>query len=111
MLSITPSYAFENGFYQRFLNSFLASLKRVELIVADETGFVPLHKESAELPCHVIADCYERRSLIITSSLEFSQWNTDFGDNRLIYHSNIVIASGESCRLTQSMNRQMAGIH
>lgn len=99
------------------LNSFQENLKRVELIVVDEIGFVPLHKESAELLFQVISDCYERRSLIITSNLEFSQWNTVFGDNRLtaalidrlIHHSHIMIFSGESYRLTQSMNRQRAG--
>ena len=55
-----------------------------------------------------------RKSLIITSNLEFSQWNTVFGDNRLtaalidrlIHHSHIVIFSGESYRLKQSMMRQ-----
>ena len=100
------------------LNSFLENLKRVELIVVDEIGFVPLHKDAAELLFQVISDCYERRSLIITSNLEFSQWNTVFGDNRLtaalidrlIHHSHIVIFSGESYRLTQSMNRQRPGI-
>mgnify|MGYP001510583904 CR=1 FL=1 len=88
--------------------------KNVELIVIDEIGFVPLHKDAAELLFQVISDCYERKSLIITSNLEFSQWNTVFGDNRLtaalvdrlIHHSHIVIFSGESYRLTQSMQRQ-----
>ena len=100
------------------LNSFLENLRRVELIVVDEIGFVPLHKDAAELLFQVISDCYERRSLIITSNLEFSQWNTVFGDNRLtaalidrlIRHSHIVIFSGESYHLTQSMNRQRPGI-
>lgn len=98
------------------LNGFLAGLKKVELIVIDEVGFVPLHKDAAELLFQVISDCYERKSMIITSNLEFSQWNTVFGDNRLtaalvdrlIHHSHIVIFSGESYRLTQSMNRQRA---
>lgn len=80
----------------------------------DEIGFVPLHKDAAELLFQVISDCYERKSLIITSNLEFSPWNTVLGDNRLtaalvdrlIHHSHIVIFSGESYRLTQSMNRQ-----
>lgn len=98
------------------LNSYMASIKKTELIVIDEVGFIPLHKESAELLFQVISDCYERRSLIITSNLEFSQWNTVFGDNRLtaalidrlIHHSHIVIFSGESYRLTQSMRRQRA---
>ncbi len=96
------------------LNNYLSTLKKVELIVIDEIGFVPLHKDAAELLFQVISDCYERKSLIITSNLEFSQWNTVFGDNRLtaalvdrlIHHSHIVIFSGESYRLTQSMQRQ-----
>lgn len=97
------------------LNNFLGSLKKVELVVIDEVGFIPLHKEAAELIFQVISDCYERRSLIITSNLEFSVWNTVFGDNRLtaalidrlIHHSHIVIFSGESFRLAQSMKRQL----
>jgi DNA replication protein DnaC len=96
------------------LNNFIGTLKRVDLIVIDEIGFVPLHKDAAELLFQVISDCYERRSLIITSNLEFSQWNTVFGDNRLtaalvdrlIHHSHILIFSGESYRLTQSMMMQ-----
>ena len=96
------------------INTFLTGIKRTELIVLDEVGFVPLHKEGAELLFQVISDCYERRSLIITSNLEFSQWNTVFGDNRLtaalidrlIHHSHIIIFSGESYRLTQSLMRQ-----
>ena len=99
------------------LNNFLGTLKKTELIVVDEIGFVPLHKDAAELLFQVISDCYERKSLIITSNLEFSQWNTVFGDNRLtaalvdrlIHHSHIVIFSGESYRLTQSLRRQRAG--
>ncbi|MGE5496411.1 MAG: ATP-binding protein [Burkholderiales bacterium] len=54
--------------------------------------------------------------MIITSNLEFSGWNTVFGENRLtaalidrlIHHSHIVIFTGESYRLTQSMQRQQA---
>ena len=96
------------------LNTFLSGLKKVELIVIDEIGFVPLHKDATELLFQVISDSYERRSLIITSNLEFSQWNSVFGDNRLtaalidrlVHHSHIVIFSGESYRLKQSMMRQ-----
>ncbi|NLL78494.1 MAG: ATP-binding protein [Clostridiales bacterium] len=96
------------------LNSFMKTLKKAELIVIDEIGFVPLHKEASELLFQVISECYERKSLIITSNLEFSQWNSVFGDNRLtaalidrlIHHSHIVIFSGPSYRLTQSMLRQ-----
>lgn len=96
------------------LNSFMTSLKKVEVIVIDELGFIPLHKDAAQLMFQVISECYERKSLIITSNLEFSGWNTVIGDNRLtaalidrlVHHSHIVIFSGESYRLQQSMKRQ-----
>lgn len=96
------------------LNSFMTSLKKVELIVIDELGFVPLHKDAAQLMFQVISDCYERKSLIITSNLEFSGWNTVLGDNRLtaalidrlVHHSHILVFTGESYRLQQSIRRQ-----
>lgn len=98
------------------INSFLNGLKTVKLLVIDEIGFVPMHKDGAELLFQVISDCYERRSLIITSNLEFSQWNTVFGDNRLtaalidrlVHHSHILVFSGESFRLRQSKRRQQS---
>lgn len=95
------------------LGFFLKSLKSAELMIVDEIGFVPLHKEAAELLFTVLSDCYERKSLIITSNLEFSAWNSVFGDNRLtaalidrlIHHSHILIFSGESYRLSQSIKK------
>ena len=54
------------------INAFLGTLRKAESLVIDEIGFVPLHKDAAELLFQVISDCYERKSLIITSNLEFS---------------------------------------
>lgn len=93
--------------------AFIKSLQKLELLVIDEIGFVPLHAEAAELFYQVIADCYERRSIIVTTNLEFSHWNTVFIGkkvtaaiiDRLVHHSHILIFSGESYRLAQSMKR------
>ena len=99
------------------LASFMASLRRVELLVLDEIGFVTLHKEASELLFQIVSDCYEQKSLIITSNLEFSQWNTVFGNDkltaamidRLIHHSHILVFSGPGHRLEESMKRQRRG--
>jgi len=99
------------------LTSFMNSLRKVELLVLDEIGFVTLHKEAAELLFQVVSDCYEQKSLIITSNLEFSQWNTVFGNDkltaamidRLIHHSHILVFSGPGHRLEESMKRQKGG--
>jgi len=99
------------------LTGFTTSLRKVELLVLDEIGFITLHKEASELLFQVVSDCYEQKSLIITSNLEFSQWNTVFGNDkltaamidRLIHHSHILVFSGPSHRLEESMRRQKGG--
>jgi DNA replication protein DnaC len=99
------------------LNAFLKSLKKVELLVIDELGFISLHKEASELLFQVVSECYEQRSLIITTNIEFSQWNTTLGDNkltaalidRLIHHSHILVFTGASHRLEESVKRQRGG--
>ena len=99
------------------LTNFMSSLRRVELLVLDEIGFITLHKEASELLFQVVSECYEQKSLIITSNLEFSQWNSVFGDNkltnalvdRLIHHSHIVVFSGPGHRLEESIQRQRRG--
>ena len=99
------------------VSGIMATLRKVELLVLDEVGFIPLHKEAAELLFQVVSECYEQKSLIITSNLEFSQWNTVFGDSkltaalidRLIHHSHIIVFSGPSHRLEESMKRQKGG--
>jgi len=80
----------------------------------DEIGFVTLHKEASELLFQIVSECYEQKSLIITSNLEFAQWNTVFGNDkltaamidRLIHHSHILVFSGPGHRLEESMKRQ-----
>jgi len=100
------------------LVNFMNSLRKVELLVLDEIGFITLHKEASELLFQVVSDCYEQKSLIITSNLEFAQWNTVFGNDkltaamidRLIHHSHILVFSGPSHRLEESMQRQKRGV-
>jgi DNA replication protein DnaC len=99
------------------LASFITSMRKVELMVLDEIGFITLHKEASELLFQVVSDCYEQKSLIFTSNLEFAQWNTVFGHDkltaamisRLIHHSHIVVFSGPDHRLEDSMKRQRKG--
>jgi DNA replication protein DnaC len=99
------------------LTNFMNSLHKVELLVLDEVGFITLHKEASELLFQVVSDCYEQKSLIITSNMEFSQWNSIFGNDkltaamidRLIHHSHILVFSGTSHRLEESMKRQKKG--
>ncbi|RNB52037.1 ATP-binding protein, partial [Brevibacillus agri] len=74
--------------------------------------FVPFHKDGAELLFNVISECYEQRSVIVTSNLEFGQWNTVFGDarltaalvDRLVHHAHVLAFTGESYRLRNALS-------
>lgn len=96
------------------LGRVLREIERAQLLILDELGFVPLHRHGAELLFNVIAGCYERRSVIVTTNLEFGQWNTVLADNRLtaalidrlVHHAHILAFSGESYRLRHALSRR-----
>jgi DNA replication protein DnaC len=94
------------------LRRLMAELEKVDLIIIDELGFVPLLREGAELLFNVVAQAYERQSIIVTSNLQFGQWNTVLGDNRLtaalidrlVHHAHILAFEGESYRLQRALS-------
>lgn len=87
-------------------------IEKCDLLILDELGYVPFQKQGSELLFHIIADCYEHKSVIVTSNLEFGQWNRVFGDNRLtsalvdrlVHHAHIVAFTGESYRLKNALS-------
>src|SRR5690606_8809552 len=95
------------------LTRFMRELARCDLLILDELGFVPLHRHGAELLFNVIADSYERRSVIVTTNLEFGQWNTVLADDRLtaalidrlVHHAHVLGFSGESYRLRHALSQ------
>lgn len=100
--------ALKSGTLQRLKRQ----IEKCDLLILDEVGYVPFQKQGAELLFHVIADCYEQKSVIVTSNLEFGQWNRVFGDNRLtsalvdrlVHHAHIVAFTGESYRLKNALS-------
>jgi DNA replication protein DnaC len=93
------------------LNKFLETLRKTDLLICDEWGYIPLDREGAQLLFQVIAERYERRSVIITTNLEFSKWNGIFYDDkitgaiidRLIHHCHLVIFTGKSYCLEHTL--------
>src|SRR5699024_533289 len=85
----------QNGSLPRLIKQ----LEKLDLLILDELGYIPLHKEGAELLFQVISMCYENKSLVITTNLQFGQWNHVFGDpilteaviDRLIHHSHLLL--------------------
>jgi DNA replication protein DnaC len=65
------------------LSRMLARWSRVELIVIDELGYVPLAEVAAELLFQVIAERAEKAAVIVTTNLPFSEWPQVFTNTAL----------------------------
>ncbi|WP_342048928.1 IS21-like element helper ATPase IstB [Bacillus sp. OTU530] len=93
------------------LSRLFKQIEKLDLLILDELGYIPLHKQGAELLFQVISMCYELKSIIITTNLQFGQWNHVFGDpilteavvDRLIHHSHLLVFNGESYRYKESL--------
>jgi DNA replication protein DnaC len=93
------------------LERFLTQLDKTDLLICDELGYLSFSRSGAELLFQVFADRYERRSLLITSNLPFSEWAQIFqGErmtaallDRLTHRCHIFEMNGESYRFRESM--------
>ncbi|MCP3742784.1 IS21-like element helper ATPase IstB [Rossellomorea sp. BNER] len=87
---------------------------KFDLIIVDELGYVPFTKIGAELLFQFFAGRYERASVMITTNLEFTEWTSIFGDekmtaallDRLTHKAHILLLNGESYRFRQSMKQR-----
>ena len=85
-------------------------LARLNLLIIDELGFVPLSTTGAELLFEVFSQRYERGSILVTTNLPFDEWTEVFGSerltgallDRLTHHVHILEMNGDSYRLKGS---------
>lgn len=84
----------------------LAKLDRSDAVILDDIGYVQQSREKMEVLFIFLAERYEKKSVIITSNLVFSQWDQIFKDpmttmpaiDRLVHHATIHEFNGESHR-------------
>jgi DNA replication protein DnaC len=96
------------------LDRVLAQLDRIDLLICDELGYLSFSRAGAELLFQVFADRYERRSLLVTSNLAFSEWSQVFqGErmtaallDRLTHRCQIFEMNSESFRFRESMKNK-----
>jgi DNA replication protein DnaC len=99
------------------LGAFEKKWLKYDVIIVDELGYVPFSKTGAELLFQFFSSRYERASVIITTNLEFTEWTSVFGDekmtaallDRLTHRSHILLLNGESYRFRQSMKQKENG--
>lgn len=90
-------------------------IRRCDLIVVDELGYIPLERSGAEHLFSFFSQCYETTSLIVTTNVPFADWPQVFaGDerlagallDRLTHHVQVVEMEGDSYRFQASMKRK-----
>lgn len=94
----------------------LKQLSRFELLVIDDIGYVQQSREEMEVLFTLLADRYERGSIMLTSNLPFSKWENIFKDpmttaaaiDRLVHHSVILELNLPSYRLEESKKKKNA---
>ena len=91
----------------------LAALDAFDAIILDDLGYVQQSRDEMEVLFTFLSERYERKSVIITSNLVFSEWDRIFKDpmttaaaiDRLIHHAVIVEMNGPSIRNEQAKTR------
>ena len=84
----------------------LAMLDGYDAVILDDIGYVQQSRDEMEVLFTFLAERYERRTVIITSNLVFSEWDRIFKDpmttaaaiDRLVHHSVILEMTGTSVR-------------
>jgi DNA replication protein DnaC len=91
----------------------LRRLDNFEAIILDDLGYVQQSAEEVEVLFTLMAERYERRSMIITSNLVFGEWDRIFKNpmttaaaiDRLVHHSVILEFDGPSIRAEEAKKR------
>ncbi len=76
----------------------LAKLDRFECLILDDIGYVQHDRDEMEVLFTLLAERYERKSVVITTNLVFSEWNRIFKDpmttmaaiDRVVHHSVVL---------------------
>lgn len=95
------------------LPKILKRFSKYDAILIDDIGYVQQSREEMEVLFTLLAHCYERISVMLTSNLPFSQWEKIFKDpmttaaaiDRLVHHSVILEVNLESYRLEKAKKR------
>lgn len=96
------------------LENALKRLDKFDIIILDDIGYVQQSRDEMEVLFTLLADRYERRSVMISSNLVFSKWDQIFKDpmttmaavDRLVHHSTILEFTNESIRAKEASSRK-----
>ena len=98
----------------RGLDRRLRYYANVGLLVVDELGYLSYDSRNADLLFQVVSRRYEKKSLVLTTNLAFSDWPNIFPNaacataliDRVVHHAEIITIAGESYRLRNATDQK-----
>ncbi len=96
------------------LDDRLKHFSKYKLLIIDELGYLPIEKEDSKLFFQLIDMRYEKKSTILTTNINFNNWDGVFFDpvianailDRVLHHAHVVNITGKSYRLKEYMKQE-----
>lgn len=93
----------------------LRHFTKYKCLIIDELGYLPIEKEDAKLFFQLIDKRYEKRSTLLTTNINFSNWDEIFLDpvianailDRILHHAHVVNITGNSYRLKDYFSEEV----
>jgi len=97
----------------RTLGTMLETPGRLDLLIIDELGYMPVDTRRSNLFFQVVSRRYEKGAIILTANTPFGRWGEMFGDDviasaildRLLHHSRIIAINGPSYRIKDKLKK------
>lgn len=87
---------------------------KYKLLIIDELGYLPIDKEDSKLFFQLIDMRYEKKSTILTTNINFNNWDDVFFDpiianailDRVLHHAHVINIAGKSYRLKDYIKQE-----
>jgi len=96
------------------LDARLKHFTKYRLLIVDELGYLPIDKDDSKLFFQLIDMRYEKKSTILTTNINFNNWDEVFYDaviasailDRILHHAHVVSITGKSYRLKNHFKQE-----
>ena len=103
----------KKAYLENRLETRIKHFSKYKLLIIDEIGYLPIGEQEAKMFFQLIDRRYEKKSTIVTSNINLSDWSDIFVDNmlasaildRLVHHSSIVNILGSSYRTAEALSK------
>ena len=81
----------KKAYLENKLDDRIKHFSKYKLLIIDEIGYLPIGEQEAKMFFQLIDRCYEKKSTIVTSNINLSDWNQIFVDNMLAFTRWLVL--------------------